>query len=228
MAMELIETLCSVEDCDNKKRAKGLCPKHLRRLQRHGDLTTVLPPHRRTPDGLCTVQGCNQKHRSNGYCNSHNKKFKKWGDPNYVYTVATAFCSVDCCDKKVDSLGLCNTHAGRFRRRGSAFGPFPRARAERWDIGGTDTKYKNYTVKNHPFLPDGVMAEHRYVMANMIGRPLMPHENVHHKNGLRHDNRPENLELWTVWQPPGQRVEDKIAWAVELLQTYAPEKLGDS
>ena len=39
-------------------------------------------------------------------------------------------------------------------------------------------------------------------------------------NGIRDDNRPENLELWSKGQPAGQRVADKVAWAVDLLERY--------
>jgi hypothetical protein len=68
----------------------------------------------------------------------------------------------------------------------------------------------------------GQRAEHRIVMEQIIDRPLRSDESVHHKNGVRHDNRPENLELWSKSHPSGQRVEDKVAWAKEILALYEP------
>lgn len=66
----------------------------------------------------------------------------------------------------------------------------------------------------------GRVLEHRWVMEQMLGRPLLPTEDVHHKNAVRTDNTPGNLELWDTSQPRGGRVEDKIEWALEFLAHY--------
>ena len=65
------------------------------------------------------------------------------------------------------------------------------------------------------------------MMEKMLGRELTKDETVHHKNGKRSDNRPENLELWSSRHCKGARVADQIAWALETLRLYGHELPDD-
>jgi hypothetical protein len=66
----------------------------------------------------------------------------------------------------------------------------------------------------------GYIPEHRAVVERQLGRQLFADETVHHKNGDRADNRPENLELWSSRHGKGQRVEDRIAFMRTFLRDY--------
>ena len=135
---------------------------------------------------------------------------KPWKRP-----VTDLECSVDGCTRRVMAKALCGSH---YQRKLSDV-PLNQD-WRKYGVGGRHVNRRDgYAYLTFPGTKK-YTPEHRAVMAKHLGRELLPDENVHHINGVRDDNRLENLELWSKSQPCGQRVEDKVAWAKMILERY--------
>jgi hypothetical protein len=171
----------------------------------------------------CDDTSCDRESLTKGFCDKHYRRWKKHGDSSIVLTPTRSICTIGECARLTDALGYCKLHYTRFIKHGDPLktlrvtSPAGQARTITNKYGYVWVPYNH----QHPnSRPDGYIAEHTFVMSEHLGRPLLPHENVHHINGQRDDNRIENLELWSKSQPAGQRVLDKVAWARELLGIY--------
>ncbi len=167
---------------------------------------------------ICKVDGCDVRVVSHGLCRKHWMRFQRHGttdEPKDKWGHRVAhFCSVDGCDRQISSNGMCRTHAGRLKNRGTTE-PLVRERKPYVNTNGYVYEYVDGERQ--------AQLQHRLVMERVLGRRLWADETVHHKNGIRTDNRPENLELWVSWQPHGCRVEDLVTFAREVLARYSTE-----
>lgn len=229
--------------CDRKVLAKGLCQKH---YQQQWRAALPQPPE-------CKVEMCHKEAKARDWCDEHYYRWRRYGDPEgRPVKVKDQLCSMGdgrhaasrWIEEGVERGVLCPLHERRWRKYGDPAEP-PRQAARG---KGRYTSDEGYILVGE-FNADGTLktttgktgrtrtlmrGEHCVLMEELLGRPLTKQENVHHRNGVKTDNstngplvnyRSGNLELWSTKQPKGQRVEDKIEFALEILREYAPEHL---
>lgn len=231
---------CSADGCGRPVKASGLCFTHYNEKRHNGR--------------SCSVEGCDKVPAAKGMCPMHYYRWRKEGDPGEAGSrrKASRPCKVEGCENlAVTREDLCPTHRVRKRLYGTEHGTFVThkkcvACGEPAVSGNRSNDYcrEHYIAHVKSLVVQGVIqadrhpsgycyvsifkkryAVHAIVMESVLGRPLRFGESVHHKNGIRHDNEPGNLELWVKPQLAGQRVDDLVAWVVETYPEYVKAAL---
>lgn len=229
--------LCAVDSCSRETKALGFCSAHYERLKKGAGLNPDKPlrrsAHLITDDqlrnaaksttswrGLLTYLGFATMSGARKRIQNRVRKLKI-DTSHFPVQKPRTQCLVTGCSEKSHAKGYCSRHYGFLIRNGDPLKRFITGK-KRYDSSG----YIMLDRKNHPFVtsPNGRIFEHRFIMSEKLGRALLPHEQVHHKNSQRQDNRIENLELWSTNQPIGGRVKDLINWAKEILALYGDDE----
>ena len=190
------------------------------------------PGPKKTAPELCTIEGCGKKYLANGWCSRHNWRNTHYGSPlagpperhaNAGKTCIAAPLGVKCA-KPADRNLLCLQHDQVASRHGGDYN---------YDTSPTGwINTQGYAGRSYGGVKKLV---HRHETERTLGRGLMPHENVHHRDGDKLNNTlgpcvelsvcecvdRHNLELWSTKQPAGQRIEDKVEFAKEIVSLYS-------
>ena len=179
----------------------------------------------------CSLDGCDRAHNSLGLCSAHYaRKLRGYATTGPIRVMKGGASKISCEAPNCNFPSLyrhkerfyCKFHYERVRRgKELDLSKNPFRSVQGWlgrDVGSRRTNAGGYIVVKVG--RNTWKKEHRVVMSEHIGRPVRRDETVHHKNGIRDDNRIENLELRPGNHPKGVTAHDAVEHARWILSTY--------
>ncbi len=216
---------CTFPECGRPVLAKDLCQTHYQMQRRGEELRPIRYQHGAFKFRPCAGPECdrhaNSRWGSLRICAAHYDHLKRGGTLKPLGRKAkkTGPCTFEGCDRPIKSRDYCQGHYRQWRL-GKELKPL--------HVPSYRYEFQGYVLLIDPSHPNaqasGKILEHVKVMSETLGRPLQPGETVHHKNGIRNDNRPENLELRSGRHGKHQRVTDLLQHAREILATYGTDE----
>jgi hypothetical protein len=127
--------------------------------------------------GPCRFDGCTKPRSAGGFCAGHAAQYYG-GRPLAPLFKPKVGCDFPGCTNRHFALGYCQGHWRQLRLK-RPLTPLRERTGRILKLG-----YVLIFEPSHPNAhKDGYVAEHTKVMAERLGRPLEPFEEVHHRNG---------------------------------------------
>jgi len=184
------------------------------------------PKHCLVCDKQYTPTGKNQIYCSSK-CNRNASSRRKRNFPIKLKDLACIVCNKVFHQKRYNNTEYCSSSCKKLGISRRYNGREVKGKKKHiWGSGYiTNHGYRMISKKHPNSSKRGQILEHVYIMSEHLGRPLEKHETVHHKNGIRDDNRLENLELWSKSQPSGKRITDMLVWCKKFIEQYEKDDI---
>lgn len=184
---------CKVPGCDRKHKGHGYCYGHLHQIKRNGKITRPVIGEYEVK--TCSVEGCFEPFKARGYCSRHTYQFYKYGKIISAEKMKGlgGRCSVPGCERPRRSNGYCEPHNQQFTKHGKIMNE---QIAERNGVS-ISNGYVLLLKKDNPMASKrGYVHRSHWVWEQNTGHIVTPPEVIHHRNGIKDDDRFENLEIF--------------------------------